>query len=102
LATPFLTTGPICKRVEDQLNTFFGTKEAIMMNSWTNGAVAALLAADIKHGDEVIVPTMTFVATANVVEMVGAKPVFVDVDPDTLLLTASAIAKAVTPATKAV
>ena len=102
LATPFLTTGPVSKQVEEQLKAYFGTQEAILVNSWTNGAVAALLAAGIKRGDEVIVPAMTFVATANVVEMVGAKPVFVDVDPETLLLTPEAIAKAVTPATKAV
>jgi len=102
LATPFLTTGPVSKRVEEQLMAFFGTREAVLMNSWTNGAVAALLAAGIKRGDEVIVPAMTFVATANVVEMVGAKPVFVDVDPETLLLAPEAIAKAVTTATKAI
>jgi len=102
LSTPFLTTGPVSRQVEEQLRSFFGTQEAILTNSWTNGAVAALLAAGIKRGDEVIVPAMTFVATANVVEMVGAKPVFVDVDPETLLLTPEAIAQAVTPATKAV
>jgi len=57
---------------------------------------------DIGPGDEVIVPAMTFIATANVVELVGAKPVFVDCDPDTLLITSELIKAAITKNTKAV
>ena len=72
------------------------------MNSWTNGAVATLLALDIGPGDEVIVPAMTFIATANVVELVGAKPVFIDCDPDTLLITPELVKAAITKNTKAV
>jgi UDP-4-amino-4-deoxy-L-arabinose-oxoglutarate aminotransferase len=61
-----------------------------------------LLALDIGPGDEVIVPAMTFVATANVVELVGAKPVFIDCDPETLLVTPELIKAAITEKTKAV
>ena len=102
LETPFLTSGPIGKEVEAQLSEYFGVKHAKLVNSWTNGAVATLLALDIGPGDEVIVPAMTFIATANVVELVGAKPVFIDCDPDTLLITPELIKTAITKKTKAV
>ena len=102
LETPFLTSGPIGKEVEAQLSEYFGVKHAKLVNSWTNGAVATLLALDIGPGDEVIVPAMTFIATANVVELVGAKPVFIDCDPGTLLVTPELIKAAITKNTKAV
>jgi len=102
LETPFLTSGPIGKEVEAQLCEYFDAKHAKLVNSWTNGAVATLLAMDIGPGDEVIVPAMTFIATANVVELVGAKPVFIDCDPDTLLITPELIKAAITTKTKAV
>ncbi len=102
LKTPFLTSGPIGKEVESQLCEYFNVSHAKLVNSWTNGAVATLLAMDIGPGDEVIVPAMTFVATANVVELVGAKPVFIDCDPDTLLVTPELIKAAITEKTKAV
>ena len=102
LETPFLTSGPVGKEVEAQLCGYFGVKHAKLVNSWTNGAVATLLAMDIGPGDEVIVPAMTFIATANVVELVGAKPVFIDCDPDTLRITPELIKAAITTKTKAV
>ena len=102
LETPFLTSGPIGREVEVQLCEYFGAKHAKLVNSWTNGAVATLLAMDIGPGDEVIVPAMTFIATANVVELVGAKPVFIDCDPDTLLITPELVKAAITKKTKAV
>jgi UDP-4-amino-4-deoxy-L-arabinose-oxoglutarate aminotransferase len=101
LETPFLTSGPIGKEVEAQLCEYFDAKHAKLVNSWTNGAVATLLAMDIGPGDEVIVPAMTFIATANVVELVGAKPVFIDCDPETLLITPELIKDAITKKTKA-
>ena len=102
LKTPFLTSGPIGKEVESQLCEYFNVAHSKLVNSWTNGAVATLLAMDIGPGDEVIVPAMTFVATANVVELVGAKPVFIDCNPDTLLVTPELIKAAITEKTKAV
>ncbi len=102
LDSPMLTSGEVGRAVETQLRAFFGTRHAGLVNSWTNGAVAALLALDIGPGDEVIVPAMTFVATANAAELVGAKPVFADVDPGTLLLTTDAVLSALPPRTRAV
>lgn len=102
LASPFLTTGQVCGRVEEQLRTYFEVPHAILASSWTSGATATLMAMGIGPGDEVIVPAMTFIATANVVELLGATTVMIDVDPDTLLMTPEAAAAAVTPRTKAV
>jgi len=102
LKSTFLTTGGVAKAVEAQLCAFFDVPHAMLISSWTNGAVAALLALGIGRGDEVIVPAMTFIATANVVELVGAKPVFVDVDADTLMVTPSSVRAALTKNTRAV
>jgi dTDP-4-amino-4,6-dideoxygalactose transaminase len=102
VASPFLTTGPVCRTVEDQLRAYFDVPHAMLVNSWTNGALALLLALDLQPGDEVIVPAMTFIATANVVVLAGGTPVFADADPQTLLLTPEAVGRAVTPRTRAV
>jgi UDP-4-amino-4-deoxy-L-arabinose-oxoglutarate aminotransferase len=102
LASPVLTSGAVGKAVEADLARYFDVPHALLVNSWTNGAVACLLAMGIGRGDEVIVPAMTFIASANVAELIGAKPVFVDVDPETLMMTPEAVARAVTPRTKAV
>lgn len=97
-----ITSGNYGIKVEKKLCKFFQSKYALLTNSWTNGAIATLLALNIKKGDEVIVPAMTFVATANVVEIIGAKPVFVDCDPDTLLIDNEKILKAINKKTKAI
>lgn len=102
LSTPFLTSGQVGRGVEAQLCEFFGVSDAKLTNSWTNGAVAVLLALGIGPGDEVIVPAMTFIASANTVELVGATPVFVDVDPSTQLINLNEVKSAVSPRTKAV
>jgi UDP-4-amino-4-deoxy-L-arabinose-oxoglutarate aminotransferase len=102
IASPILTSGQVGKSVEADLARYFGVPHALLVNSWTNGAAACLLAMNIGPGDEVIVPAMTFIASANIVELVGAKPVFVDVDPDTLMMTPAGVARALTPRTKAV
>ncbi|GJE75645.1 DegT/DnrJ/EryC1/StrS family aminotransferase [Methylorubrum suomiense] len=102
LASPFLTSGPQGARVEERLRAFFGVAHAKLTSSWTQGAIATLLAYGIGPGDEVIVPAMTFAATANVVRLVGATPVFVDVDPATLLISQPLVAAALTPRTRAV
>ena len=102
LTGTFLTSAGVGRGVEAQLCAFFGTGRAKLTNSWTNGAVATLLALDVGPGDEVIVPAMTFIATSNVVEIVGARPVFVDVEPGTLLIDPARVAEAVSPKTRAV
>ena len=102
LASPFLTTGRVCRSVEDQLCGYFSVPHAVLCNSWTNGAVATLLALGIGPGDEVIVPAQTFSATANVVTMTGATPVFADVDPETLLLRPNDVEKLISAKTRAI
>jgi UDP-4-amino-4-deoxy-L-arabinose-oxoglutarate aminotransferase len=102
LATPFLTTGQVSRQVEAQLRNYFSVPHACLVNSWTNGALAVLLAMDLKPEDEVIVPAMTFIASANVVELAGARIVFADVEPGSLLLTPEIVAKHVTKRTKVV
>jgi dTDP-4-amino-4,6-dideoxygalactose transaminase len=102
LGTPFLTTGQVSKSVETQLQQYFDVPHAVLVNSWTNGALAVLLAMDLVPGDEVIVPAMTFIASANVVALAGAKVVFADVDPGTLLLTPELASQHVTERTRAV
>lgn len=102
IQSPFLTTGQVARNAQSLISDYLGVPFAKLTNSWTNGAVATLLAMDIGPDDEVIVPAMTFVATANVVELVGATPVFVDVDPNTLLIDLEAVDRAITPQTRAV
>ncbi|WFU40198.1 DegT/DnrJ/EryC1/StrS family aminotransferase [Bradyrhizobium sp. CB82] len=102
LDTPFLTTGKVCASVERQIESYFGVPHAVLMNSWTNGAFAVLLAMELQPSDEVIIPAMTFIATANVIVLAGGTPVFVDVDPRTLLMTPESVEKAVTARTRAV
>ena len=102
LATPFLTTGSVARAVEAQLTEYFGVAHAVLVNSWTNGALAVLLAMDLRENDEIIVPAMTFIASANVVELARGKVVFADVDERTLLLTPEIVEKHVTCNTRAV
>lgn len=102
LETPFLTSGNSGRDVEERLAAYFGSRHALLVNSWTNGAVAALLALDIEPGDEVIVPAQTFIATANVAELIGAKAIFVDVDPATLLMRPDLVRATVTSRTRAI
>jgi len=100
LNTNFLTSGTVGKKVENNLANFFSAKYSLLTNSWTNGALATLLAINIKPGDEVIVPAMTFVATANVIELLGAKPVFVDIDKNSFLIDFNKVSKAINKNTK--
>ena len=102
IASTIITTGPVGRAVEDRLCSYFGRDNALLFSSWTNGAVATLLALGIGPGDEVVVPAMTFVGSAHVVELVGAKAVLADVDPATLLLTAETLAPHLNDRTKAV
>jgi len=104
LRTDWITTGPKTKAFERQFGEYVGAPDgtSLMLNSCTAGLHVALVALGIGPGDEVIVPTLTFAATANVVEHVGARPVLVDVEADTLCIDPAAVRAAVTPRTKAI
>ena len=101
LKSGWITTGPKTKRFEEQFREYIGSKHAIAVNSCTAGLHIALTALGIGPGDEVIVPTLTFCSTANVVVHLGARPVLVDVGED-FNVTPEAIEQAITPETKAI
>ena len=102
LATGQLTMGPKVKEFEALLAGACGTEHAVVVSSGTAALHVAVLALGIGPGDEVIVPAYTFPATANVVALAGARPVLVDVDPQTFNLDPALVADAITPRTKAV
>lgn len=87
---------------EEEFAKLAGTKHAIATNNGTTALHLALVALGVEPGDEVIVPTVTYIATANAVAYCGATPVFVDVEPGTLNIDASKLAAALTPKTKGV
>ncbi|HEX8509024.1 MAG TPA: DegT/DnrJ/EryC1/StrS aminotransferase family protein, partial [Propionibacteriaceae bacterium] len=99
----WLTTGPRTAAFEREFSEFVGGEtHAIAVNSATAGLHLALEAVGVGPGDEVIVPTWTFTATAEVVHYLGARPVFVDSDATTLNIDLVAARAAVTPRTKAI
>jgi len=102
LNSDWITTGPKTKAFEGKLKTYLDAPAVVALNSCTAGLHVGLLAMGIQPGDEVLVPSMTFCATANVVEHVGARPILVDVQPDTLNMDPEAAARAITPKTKAI
>jgi dTDP-4-amino-4,6-dideoxygalactose transaminase len=101
LRSGWITTGPKAKRFEEQFRKYIGSRHAIAVNSCTAGLHIALTALGLGPGDEVIVPTLTFCSTANVVVHLGARPVLVDVGEDFNVMT-EAIEAAITPRTRAI
>ena len=102
IATGQLTMGAKVAELESALAHAVGTAHVAVVSSGTAALHLAVLALEIGPGDEVIVPAYTFPATANVVELAGARAVLADVDPDTFNLDAGAVAAAVTARTRAV
>ena len=94
--------GENVKGLEAELANYTGAQYGVGMSSGTDALLVALMALDIKRGDEVIIPTFTFFATAGVVARLGAKPVFVDLDPATFNATGKLVEAAITPRTKAI
>lgn len=101
LRAGWVTTGPKVKRFEADFAAYVGTQHAVAVNSCTAGLHIALTALGIGPGDEVVLPTLTFCSTANVVVHLGARPVLVDVG-DEFDATAEAFGAAITPRTKAI
>jgi dTDP-4-amino-4,6-dideoxygalactose transaminase len=101
LRSGWVTTGPKVKRFEQEFAAYVGAKHALAVNSCTAALHTSLAALDIGPGDEVIVPTLTFCATANVVVHLGATPVIVDVDQN-FQISFEAVLRAVGPRTKAI
>ncbi len=102
LRSGWLTTGPRVKQFEEQFAEYVGARHAIALNSGTAALHLSLAAIGLSEGDEVIVPSNTFTASAEVVTYFGARPVLVDVDRETLNLDVAAMEAAITAATRAV
>ena len=102
LRSDWLTTGPKVEEFEQAVADYVGAKYAVAVSSGTAALHAAMFALGIGPGDEVIVPPMTFVATANCVVYQGGTPVFADIDLDTLLLDPEQVETKITPNTKAI
>lgn len=94
--------GPEVKELEDKLAALTGAKHCITCSSGTEALLMSLMALGIGTGDEIVTTPFTFVATAEVIVLLGAKPVFVDVEPDTGNINADLIEAAITPRTKAI
>jgi perosamine synthetase len=102
LRSDYLTTGPQVAEFEEVFADYVGAKEAVAVSSGTAALHCAMYALDIGEGEEVIVPPITFAATANSVVFQGGTPVFADVEADTLLLDPKQVAEKITERTKAI
>ena len=102
LRSGWLSQGPRVAEFEKRFAEYVGAKHAIAVSSCTTGLHLALIAAGVGPGDEVICPSLSFIATANSVRYVGARPVFVDIDPVTYNLDPNRVEEAITPLTKAI
>ncbi len=102
LRSGWLTSGPKTKRFAEEFSQFTAAPGAITVSSCTAALHLSLVANDIGDGDEVITTPLTFAASVNVIEHAGARPVLVDVEPDTLNIDPAKIELAITPNTKAI
>jgi len=94
--------GPFVDEFEAKLESYLGVEHAVTVNSGTTALVTALTAAGIGDGDEVIVPSFTFIATANAVRLCGAEPIFADVEPERYGLDPTRVEKRIGPDTAAI
>lgn len=100
-STSFIKGGKVVEFQKD-LENYLNVKHVIPVGNGTDALQIALMALDLKPGDEVITPTFTFIATAEVVALLGLKPVLVDVNYNTFNISVEALKKAITPKTKAI
>ncbi|MEO1517148.1 MAG: DegT/DnrJ/EryC1/StrS family aminotransferase [Bacteroidota bacterium] len=102
LDTAWFIGGPKVKAFQEHLASYLDVGHVIPCANGTDALQIAMMALDLQEGDEVIVPTFTYVATAEVIGLLNLKPVMVDVDPNTFNITADILEAAITPRTKAV
>ena len=102
LNSGWITTGPKNQQLEQAFCELTGSQHAIAVSSATAGMHVTLMALGIGPGDEVISPSLTWVSTLNMIVLLGAEPVMIDVDRNTLMITPAAIEAAITPRTKAI
>lgn len=94
--------GPEVEELEEKLSIFSGSKHCISVASGTEALLISMMALDIKPGDEIITTPFTFISSAEMIALLGAKPIFVDIEEDTANIDASLIEKAITNKTKAI
>jgi len=102
LRSGWITTGPKVIRFEEDFKNYIGCSHAVAVNSGTAGLHISLMATEISDGDEVITTPMTFAATVNTIVLQRAKPVFADINPETLNINPDFIEENITPRTKAI
>lgn len=102
ISTTSFINGPAVKEFQSALEKYLGVKHVIPCANGTDALQISMMALGLKPGDEVIAPSFTFIATAEVVAVLGLTPVLVDVEPDTFNISPEAILKAITPRTKAI
>ncbi|MDD4862340.1 MAG: aminotransferase class I/II-fold pyridoxal phosphate-dependent enzyme, partial [Smithellaceae bacterium] len=102
LKSGWITTGALCKEFEDKFCGLTGAGQAIALNSATAGMHLMLTAMNLQQDDEVITPSMTFASTINMIALRQAKPVFVDIDYDTLNINCDLIEEKISSKTKAI
>ena len=100
--SPQFYGGPRVQKLEREWETYFGVRHAVTVNSATSGLYAAVGAAGVGPGDEVIVSPITMTASASAALVYGAIPVFADIDPDTFCISAATIERCITPYTRAI
>ena len=100
--TAAFINGPAVKEFQAALENYLGVKHVIPCANGTDALQICMMALGLKPGDEVIAPSFTFIATAEVIALLGLTPVLVDVEPDTFNISPKAIEKAITPRTKAI
>ncbi len=102
LRSRWITTGPLCKIFEERFQALTGARYAVSLSSATAGMHLVLTALGMGPGDEVITPSLTFASTVNMIALLGARPVFVDIHYDTLNVNVDDIEAKITPRTKAI
>jgi perosamine synthetase len=102
LESEYINEGRVAEEFEHRIAELIGARYAVAVTSGTAAIAVALIGIGICHGDEVIVPDVTFIATANAVRLAGGEPVLVDIDPSTLNICPNAVERAITSRTKAI
>lgn len=102
ILTGWVTQGPRVQEFEEKFAKYVGSKYAVAVSNCTTALHLSMIVSGIKEGDEVICPSMSYVATANSIRYVGAKPIFAEIDPTTYNLDIEDVKKRITPQTKAI